>query len=158
MRTLPGAARVCGADGARTSRSRHHRNAARVLPLPVGAWMSVWRPVEIDAQPPTCAGVGASKADSNQARTAGENGASESVGGTAAAIGGSLCAVADMRRLGVRVVAVTGREFYSRPRISIECSTPAFGPSIPANPGHWTRLCVASLAHSVVVGGFRSEA
>ena len=26
------------------SRSRHHRNAARVLPLPVGAWISVWRP------------------------------------------------------------------------------------------------------------------
>ena len=24
------------------SRSRHHRNAARVLPLPVGAWISVW--------------------------------------------------------------------------------------------------------------------
>ena len=35
--------------------------------------MSVCRPVEIDAQPPTCAGVGASKADSNQARTAGES-------------------------------------------------------------------------------------
>ena len=58
MRTLPGASRVCGGDGARTSRSRHHRNAARVLPLPVGAWMSVCRPVEIDAQPPTCAGGG----------------------------------------------------------------------------------------------------
>ena len=100
MRTLPGASRVCGGDGARTSRSRHHRNAARVLPLPVGAWMSVCRPVEIDAQPPTCAGVGASKADSNQARTAGENGASESIGGAAAARGVSLCAVADVRRLG----------------------------------------------------------
>ena len=93
------------------------------MPLPVGAWIRVWRPVEIDAQPPTCAGVGASNADSNQARTAGENGASESSGGTAAAGGVSLCAVADMRRLAVRVVAVTGREFYSRTAISIECST-----------------------------------
>ena len=34
--------------------------------------------VEIDAQPPTCAAVGVSNADSNQARTAGENGASGS--------------------------------------------------------------------------------
>src|SRR5436309_12834039 len=80
-RTLPGVERDGGGDGSRASRSRHHRNAARVLPLPVGAWMSVCRPVEIEAQPPTCAGVGASKADSNQARTAGENGARGSLGG-----------------------------------------------------------------------------
>ena len=38
-RTLPGWVFVGGGDGCRASRSRHHRNAARVLPLPVGAWM-----------------------------------------------------------------------------------------------------------------------
>src|SRR5262245_54675191 len=42
--------------------------------------MSVCRPVEIDAQPRACAAVGASKADSNQARTAGAKGASGSPG------------------------------------------------------------------------------
>ena len=34
------------------------RNAASVLPEPVGAAMSVWRPAAIDAQPWRCAGVG----------------------------------------------------------------------------------------------------
>ena len=57
--------------------------------------------VEIEAQPPVWAAVGASKADSNQARTAGENGAS----GSAAS------------------VAVTGRKFYARCTISYGCST-----------------------------------
>ena len=52
-------------------RSRHHRNAARVLPLPVGAWISVCRPAAIDAQPSAWAFVGASKVASNQARTGG---------------------------------------------------------------------------------------
>jgi hypothetical protein len=40
--------------------------------------MSVCFPLAIDAQPPAWAGVGASNADSNQARTAGEKGASGS--------------------------------------------------------------------------------
>src|SRR6185369_9547509 len=56
-RTLPGAARVGAGDGSRTRRSRHHRKAARVLPLPVGAWMRVWCPAAIAAQPPTWAAV-----------------------------------------------------------------------------------------------------
>jgi hypothetical protein len=70
--------------------------------------------VEIDAQPPACAGVGASNADSNQARTAGENGSSGSPGALDAEAGPLLPAVAEGRRLAVRVVAVTGREVYSR--------------------------------------------
>lgn len=77
-RTLPGIERVRGGVGSRASRSRHHRNAARVLPLPVGAWMSVCRPAAIAAQPPTWAGVGRSNADPNHERTAGAKGASGS--------------------------------------------------------------------------------
>src|SRR4029079_1704841 len=108
-----------GGDGFRASRSRHHKKAARVLPLPVGAWMSVWRPVEIDFQPPTCAGVGASNADSNQARTAGEKGASGS---------SAPCfrCVVGLEPLGRpergRVVAVRGGGVYSAGPISIRCS------------------------------------
>src|SRR5450759_100769 len=101
MRTVPGLARVGAGDGWRTSRSRHHRNAARVLPLPVGAWMRVWRPAAIAAQPPDWAGVGRSKTLSNQARTAGENGAS-------AVDVGSVAAVRRRASLGrVEVEAVT---------------------------------------------------
>ena len=59
----------------------------------MGAWISVWRPVEIDAQPPTWAGVGVSNADSNQARTAGEKGASGSPAEAFASFG-SACATA----------------------------------------------------------------
>ena len=44
--------------GSRPSRSRHQRKAARVLPLPVGAWISVWWPVAIAAQPSAWAWVG----------------------------------------------------------------------------------------------------
>jgi len=40
------------------------------LPLPVGAWISVWRPAEIAAQPSTWAGVGAANDAPNQSRTA----------------------------------------------------------------------------------------
>ena len=47
----PGAAFVGVGLGSWTSRSRHHRNAARVLPLPVGAWISVCSPRLMAAQP-----------------------------------------------------------------------------------------------------------
>ena len=47
------------------------RKAARVLPEPVGAAMSVSRPARISAQPRACAGVGAPNAFVNQAETAG---------------------------------------------------------------------------------------
>src|SRR3954452_5233991 len=50
-----------------------HRNAARVLPDPVGARISVWSPAAIAGQPCACAGVGSGNELSNQARTAGEN-------------------------------------------------------------------------------------
>src|SRR5207244_2892522 len=102
------------------------------------AWMSVCRPVEIDAQPPTCAGVGVSKADSNQARTAGEKGAS----GSPAGLGGVGALARPARG---RVVAVTGRGVYSEQPISIRCSiSSAFQARAPAPParsaGHAHRL------------------
>src|SRR5664279_1515174 len=64
--------------GSRARRSSVHRNAARVLPLPVGAWIRVWRPAVMLAQPPTWAGVGASKAERNHSPTAGLKGANGS--------------------------------------------------------------------------------
>src|SRR5690348_16147809 len=47
------------------------RNAASVLPEPVGAAISTSRPDWIAGHARTCASVGASNADSNQAETAG---------------------------------------------------------------------------------------
>src|SRR5947207_9229780 len=78
-RTVPSCSRVAGGRGWRDRRSRHHRNAARVLPLPVGAWMSVWWPAEMAAHPSACAFVGASKVASNQALTGALKGASGSL-------------------------------------------------------------------------------
>src|SRR4051794_7178039 len=134
-RTVPGAERDGGGDGFRASRSRHHRKAARVLPLPVGAWISVCLPVEMDFQPPTWAGVGASKADSNQARTAGENGASGSSTGAV-----ETGAVARAER--GRVVAVTGGGVYPARGISIRCSTPGgrLCPLVESAEGELERL------------------
>ena len=59
--------------GSLANRSMHQRNAASVLPLPVGADISVWRPAATDSQPRSCTSVGALNALVNQARAAGEN-------------------------------------------------------------------------------------
>src|ERR1035437_688119 len=64
--------------GSRARRSRGQRGAARVLPLPVGAWIRVWRPAAMLAQPSACDGVGAAKAERNHAATAGLKSASAS--------------------------------------------------------------------------------
>ncbi len=48
-------------------------NAASVLPDPVGAAMSVWRPALIAGHASACAGVGAAKFSANQFATAGWN-------------------------------------------------------------------------------------
>ena len=69
-----------GGGGSAASRSIAHRNAASVLPEPVGARISVWSPRAIDAQPSRWAGVGSSNVASNHARTAGEK--TSSVTGT----------------------------------------------------------------------------
>ena len=47
-------------------------NAARVLPLPVGAHIRVWRPLATAAQPRFCTSVGVAKAPSNQSRAGAE--------------------------------------------------------------------------------------
>src|SRR5262245_9170618 len=49
-----------------------HRNAARVLPEPVGASTSVWSPAAIAGHPCRCASVGAANVVSNHACTGGE--------------------------------------------------------------------------------------
>ena len=59
-------------------RSIAARNAASVLPEPVGARSSVERPPAMGGHPFTCAAVGAAKDASNQRRTAGRNASSGS--------------------------------------------------------------------------------
>src|ERR1700682_5395521 len=55
------------------------RNAASVLPDPVGAMSSVLSPFLIAGQARACAGVGAAKDVRNHSRTAGWNGSSASL-------------------------------------------------------------------------------
>ena len=57
----------------------HHRKAASVLPLPVGACSSVCSPAAMAGQPRAWARVGSAKASRNQARVGSENGARGSV-------------------------------------------------------------------------------
>ena len=57
--------------GSCRSRSMLDRNAARVLPEPVGATTRTWSPASKPCQAPTCAGVGAAKAWENHSRVAG---------------------------------------------------------------------------------------
>src|SRR3954451_1777998 len=62
------------ASGGRSAASRSiaPRNAASVLPEPVGASTSVFDPAAIGGHAPRCASVGASNDPSNQRRAAGE--------------------------------------------------------------------------------------
>ena len=64
--------------GAVTNSSMAERNAASVLPEPVGATTSVWSPAPIASQAPTWAAVGAGKDAPNHSRTSGENRSSAS--------------------------------------------------------------------------------
>src|SRR5687767_9395564 len=59
--------------GAAASRSSDQRNAASVLPEPVGATTRACSPLLIASQAPSWAAVGCSKAPVNQARVACEN-------------------------------------------------------------------------------------
>src|SRR5215813_2390566 len=65
-------------SGSRESLSIPQRNAASVLPEPVGAQIRALSPSAIALQPPDCAGVGPAKEDSNQRLTGALNGASGS--------------------------------------------------------------------------------
>ena len=60
------------------------RKAASVLPDPVGAAMSVWRPSRIRGQPSRCGAVGSPRRAPNQEATAGWNTAKESLADTGA--------------------------------------------------------------------------
>ena len=57
--------------GSNISRLRHQRKAVSVLPLPVGARISVDSPRAIAGHPCCCGRVGAAKAPLNHARAAG---------------------------------------------------------------------------------------
>ncbi len=57
--------------GCRQRESRQARKAARVLPEPVGARMSVFCPAAMAGQPRRCGGVGSPRRVRNQCRTAG---------------------------------------------------------------------------------------
>ena len=71
-----GGCRACGLRGRRhrpvVSRSMPQRNAARVLPEPVGARISVWSPAAMAGQPWSCAAVGAANEVVNHCRTGSE--------------------------------------------------------------------------------------
>ena len=67
-----------GGGGTAASLSIAHKNAASVLPDPVGATTSVSSPLPMACQAPACACVGSANAPSNQARVAGENPSSAS--------------------------------------------------------------------------------
>ena len=55
----------------RTRSSIAAMKAAKVLPEPVGAAISVWRPALIEGQASPCAAVAAAKRSANHAATAG---------------------------------------------------------------------------------------
>ena len=89
-------------------RSRHQRNAVSVLPVPVGARISVLSPRAIAGQPSRCGAVGCSKTARNQAAVTGWNSARTSSGGAAAA--GRVCFLAAM---GAALrIAVRGLRLY----------------------------------------------
>jgi len=129
--------RACSGSAGRgsvISRSRHQRNAARVLPLPVGAQMSVCSPRAMAGQPCACAAVGASKAERNQSRVAGWNGASGSAWGV----------VVDRRGTGgeYRSPSVLEQAFDSLVRDAVDDEGPA------ATRGSRRRASVPSLAQA----------
>src|SRR5207248_1673319 len=73
--------------GENIRRLMHHKNAAKVLPLPVGARMRVESPFAMAGQPAACAAVAPANTASNHSRTAGWNSANGlAAGGGAASV------------------------------------------------------------------------
>ena len=89
--------------GSLIRRSRHHRNAASVLPDPVGAQISVCSPAAMAGQPCAWAAVGSAKVERNQSAVAGVKPVSGSVSG------------AESGR--ERLLRGTGGEYRSAPHI-----------------------------------------
>src|SRR5215472_11293171 len=75
-----------GGAGLLASRSSAHRNAARVLPDPVGAITRVLSPPAMDDHAAACAGVGSVNAPVNHSRVSAPNPARGSVPGPASAV------------------------------------------------------------------------
>ena len=73
QRPLEEVARFLGGAGVNISRFRHQRKAASVLPLPVGARMSVESPPAMAGHPSCCGRVGDGNELLNHSRTAGWN-------------------------------------------------------------------------------------
>ena len=71
---------VGGRGSLSASRSMAHRNAASVLPEPVGAMTSVLSPSAMAAHACACAGVGATKVPANHSRVSALKRASGSAG------------------------------------------------------------------------------
>src|SRR5581483_12294767 len=71
--------RILSGAGENISRFNAQRNAARVLPVPVGARIRVDSPRAIAGHPRVCGEVGCTKTSSNQARTGALNSAREFV-------------------------------------------------------------------------------
>ena len=72
--------RVPRSAGSRAKPSIAPRKAASVLPDPVGARISEWRPAAIGGQPSRCAFVGSANDRRNQSATGGVNASSTSEG------------------------------------------------------------------------------
>src|SRR5712692_9102127 len=85
------------------------RKAARVLPEPVGAAISVWRPSRMGGQPSRCGGVGSPSRVSNHFWTAGWKGAREVTGRILTGAGSLLFPLRQERSVGVNIGSVGSR-------------------------------------------------
>ena len=70
-----------GSSGTSSTASRFnaHKNADRVLPVPVGARIRVWSPFAIAGQPLRCGAVASRKVEVNHSRTGSANAANGSL-------------------------------------------------------------------------------
>lgn len=129
-RVLPGT-RAGDASGRDASLSRHHRNAASVLPEPVGARRSVWSPRDTASQPNSCARVGSAKVSWNHARAAGPKRPSAELCGAGGAVTRAI--VSEQKR--TEQVFCEGSSFRGAITASQQVSSVAFVPVCRFEPG-----------------------
>ncbi len=164
---------TASAGGPAARRSRAQRNAASVLPEPVGATTSAWRPACAAAQAPSCAAVGAAKAPRNHSAVAGEKPSSaltgsmmrpgsDSLGSATAVIRRTARSSVPIRRTrrssegraqcGARAAADgsarVGRSRKARATPTAQSATPGTAITPGTSPNMRN-------AHSIVVGGVR---
>ena len=145
-RRAPPSARPC-----RTSPSIAARNAASVLPEPVGAAISTCRPAWIAGQASACAAVGAAKLRSNQAATAGWNRVSSVMGRTIMSCPADR--VASHRAL-CPVAPSIAPTFNLSPCVRRQTS---IGCPIPARMQPMVRLCVGVLCKQPIAMGHTGD-